>query len=511
MARAVLIVAFAAVPHVFLVPKLAELLHVPISRFLDLIIYLPAVAFGVRSWLRTRSFARSWTLLLCVAVVWIGLLHALDAGSQRGLLIAFYLTMILPVAALIDEQRCWWVCARVFVISSVVALGFLTWSEYQATNGRLFACLVRFGSLISMDGSTRLANPNPVGGQLAFAAILAFVLYLKSQSQRMFAPSAFSSGTSAEPDFMARNPTAPDQTHQMVHCQGDRFGGYYLAATVVLSLGCFLTASRGAFFSWFAGMAVLVLFGTQHLSQNKLRDVVAFSGMLLAVALLAVTAGSFTPWGHLYERTVGHQDQSFASLGSRTEIWKHAVEAWWSDPKFRLFGTGTGTADLVLGDYDDRADYDEYGALRRNSHSAYIEWGLSLGALGIVAAMILASVMVFKARQLDLRQNMASRQAILVYIALFSGTIVTYRHSWWFAAGSLILAMLTDPDAASNATSNRRQTELCPPAELDKDPIRRTHQGHSGHPGQPSLQQHEQCRTETPGNSPAEPSTGVPG
>jgi hypothetical protein len=115
--------------------------------------------------------------------------------------------------------------------------------------------------------------------------------------------------------------------------------------------------------------------------------------------------------------------------------------------------------------------------------------------------------MVYKARQLDLRQNMVSRQAILIYVALFSGTIVTYRHSWWFAAGSLILAMLTDPDSPNDTVSRRTHAEPVPSAQPDKDPERWTDWGHPPQE-QPSLPPHvgnrsTPARLETQDRSPA--------
>ncbi|HID75253.1 MAG TPA: hypothetical protein EYP56_04570, partial [Planctomycetaceae bacterium] len=61
--KAALVLAFAAAAHVFLFPKYAELLRIELPRFLDLALYLPAVVLGLRAWLRTRSFARSWPLL----------------------------------------------------------------------------------------------------------------------------------------------------------------------------------------------------------------------------------------------------------------------------------------------------------------------------------------------------------------------------------------------------------------------------------------------------------------
>ncbi|HUT59064.1 MAG TPA: hypothetical protein VNA25_14540, partial [Phycisphaerae bacterium] len=246
MARIVLTFTMIVAAFHFLIPRLGDFFGIAPWRFIGLSMYLPAVILGTRSWWKTRSFARSWPAVLCVLIAWVGLLYAGKTESNRGVLIAAYLTMVLPVAALIVENRCWWHCVRVYVVASVAALALVIWFECRTHAGAMHLSLIRFGLLVSEDQSRYTANPNQVGGQLAFVAVLGFMLYLRREAARLRQAS-----------------TPPRQ---------DAFG---LAGVVFLSLGCILTASRGAFVSWFGGMALLLFYGTGRIAPSKFKDLVA--------------------------------------------------------------------------------------------------------------------------------------------------------------------------------------------------------------------------------------------
>jgi hypothetical protein len=395
----------------FLYPKACELIGRPAVPFVDLLLYLPAVLMGVWHWCKGRSFASSWPVAICVGLVWTGLLYAGNSQSDRGILIAALLTIVLPVAALIVEKRAWLACARTYVIANATALGIALWIESMGEKStallRVYNMFSRFGFLVAKDGYTRMANPNQVGGQLALASVLALILYLNALSRTS------RRGRTAE---------------------------LFLGLTVFLSLGCFLTASRGAAASWLVGMGTLFLWGTKSQRQAQLRDMVFLTTMGALALMLIVVARQKSPLETLQSRL---DDNTVSSLGGRASIWLHAWEAWHSNPDFLFRGTGTGMADEVLGQFDEQAREDDYGVLRLNCHNAFVEWGLSFGIVGMVCGGCLLTTMFHKMRLLDGADRNVGRHAVLACVMVFAMTAVLYRHPCWMATGSLVLAMLS--------------------------------------------------------------------
>ncbi len=427
MANAALILTFVVAAFAYLFPKLWELVGRHPVAFTDLTLYLPAILLGSWAWWRRRSFASAWPVVCCVGLVWIGLAYAGPSQSLRGLLIAALLTIPLPVAALISQQRCWHLCAKTYVLANVAALVLALWFETRVAHGHVASVLGRFGFLPTADGGGRTANPNQVGGQLALAAVLAFILYLSERPQ--------ASGA-------AGGRKKPWQ--------------FSLAWTVFLSAGCLLTASRGAFVSWFAGMGLLCVWGTRGQSARQMRDLVAAGAVGLVSVALLMTAGRAMPWDRLESRLT--DARSMGTMAGRTQIWRNALTAWKSSPDLIWHGTGTGRADEVLGQFDDHAEEDDYGVLRKNCHNAFVEWGLSFGLLGIVAGTCLGAVVLYRALRLDRRERNVGRLAVLACVVLFAMTAVSYRHPCWMATGSLVLAMLGDP-AVRSVPVRRRMTE----------------------------------------------------
>jgi len=419
MVRIILAFTVVVASFHFFMPKLGDLLGIEIWRFLGMSLFLPAVVLGARSWWKTHSFGRSWPVILCVLVAWMGLLYAEETESNRGLLIAACLTMVLPVSALIVKHRCWWHCARVYVWSNVVALGLVFWLD-QRSCGEVFRwSLTRLGHLMLEDGSAHTTNPNLVGGQFAFGAVLSFMLYLRKEAAEL-------------------------ETGRAV--RSDRFS---LAWALILSLGCILTASRGAFVAWFGGMGLLLFFGTKKLAASKLRDLTALSGMLLSLAVFLWVAGGVAPWGGLYQRVAGEKSQGLSTLGGRALLWKDAANIWWSNSTYRLVGVGTGLADTALGEVDEKAVVDQYGVYLRSTHSVFVEWVLCFGAVGILSGLCLLLTMWHRAATLDLREGTVNRRAVLVSMLLYSATVVLFRQPGWMALGALVLAMLSEPPAAA--------------------------------------------------------------
>ena len=173
MARFSLQLAFVVSALWFVYPKCCESFgQVPIP-FVDLALYIPAVLLGAWYWWKGRSFASSWPVITCVLLVWAGLAYAGNSESDRGFLIAALLTIVLPVAALIVEERSWLLCAKTYVIANAAAMAAALWYEMNGDITNPFYVMNRFGFLWARDGVTQTANPNQVGGQLAFAAVIA--------------------------------------------------------------------------------------------------------------------------------------------------------------------------------------------------------------------------------------------------------------------------------------------------------------------------------------------------
>lgn len=411
MARFVLALAFVVSAFGVLQHKIWELVGRAPIMFFDLTLMLPAVVLGGIYWWKGRSYASRWPVVLCISLVWISLIYPGNVERLRGFLIAALVTLPLPIAALVVEKRAWTFCAKVYVWANAVAMMVALWFESRVENNFLQA-IGRFGFLVRADGSGHTGNPNQVGGQLAFAAVVAFILYLKSSEK------------SAE-------------TNQ------SKFPDVYLILTVLLSSGCMLTASRGAFASWFPAMGLLFVLGTGKLPMSRLRDLVALSAAGLLVVMSLMAAGQTTPWGRLQER-LGNK-QELANFSNRSDIWVGATRAWQSDPDFVWRGTGIGMADDVLGEFSPMPEESEEGVLRKNCHNAAVEWMLSLGLLGILAGGCLAGSMVYQMLRLDGQDRNVGRTAMIICVVIFAMSAVSYRHKCWPATGALVLAMLTEP------------------------------------------------------------------
>lgn len=427
MARFVLALAIIVSAFGVLIHKIWELVGRTPIMFFDLALMLPAVVLGSIFWWKGRSYASRWPVVLCIALVWLSLIYPGNVERLRGFLIAALVTIPLPLAALIVEKRAWAFCAKVYVWANAAMMLVALWFESRVENNFL-QVLGRFGFLVRADGSGHTGNPNQVGGQLAFAAVVAFILYLKSSEEKN------------------------ERT-------GSKFPDVYLILMVFLSAGCMLTASRGAFASWLPAMGLLFVLGTGKLPMSRLRDLVALSSAGLLVVFGIMVAGETTPWGRLQER---FGEDSSGSISGRADIWVAAVSAWQSHPDFVWRGTGIGMADDVLGDFSPMPEESEEGVLRKNCHNAAVEWMLSLGLIGLVAAGCLAGSMAYQTIRLDARDRNVGRSAMIICVIIFAMTAVSYRHKCWPATGALVLAMLTepairrredDPDSLSEDTS----------------------------------------------------------
>ncbi len=427
MSKFALQLAFVVAALWFLYGKFAESLGQPPIPFVDLAMYIPAVLLGAWYWCKGRSFASSWPVVTCVILVWVGVAYADNTESDRGLLIAALLTIVLPVAALIVEKRAWLMCAKTYVIANAAAMVIALWYETQGELVNTWNALYRFGFLWANDGVTQLSNPNQVGGQFAFASVISFIIYLKGFSREKRAGGiASQKGTS---------PSRPVRTG------GGMLGAdLYLGIAVFLAVGCMLTASRGAAASWLVGMGILTIWGTraQSLARQKGLAFLMVAGTLMAA--FAVMASGYSPWENLGKRL---EARSVTSLGNRAELWRDAFIAWTSDPDYIFRGVGTGMADELVGAFTIGAEEDDYGVLRKNCHNVFVELILSFGLVGIACGTALFASMFHKALILDAGERNVARLAILLTAVVFAMTAVSYRQSCWLANGSLMLAMVS--------------------------------------------------------------------
>jgi len=415
MGKAVLILAFASAGMNFIALRIGNVFYAESPLLINVALCVPAAALGAASWLMTRSFARAWPVVVCVLMAWIGLLYAFEIEKNRGIVGASYLAMALPIGALIVQHRCWWLCAKVYVLANAFALAVALWFEYQAFGLHISAASFRFGWLWSEDG-VRRSNPNIVGGQLAFAALLAFMLHMRENDS---------------PEANGRSDVADVK----------RFS---LGWTFFLTIGVLLTASRGAFVAWLASVGIVWFWGSRSSGSEKLKNLVAVSVVLLTTMVLVAVAVNFSPWTTLQTR-MQHLAESATRETGRLVIWQNSLNVWWSDPQYFLIGTGTGVAPDVLGEYAGYVMEDGVTVAAADAHNGFVEWALSFGLIGIAAGVCLLLTMWRRAFSLDHRHGSVNRRAILLCFCLISMYYVTFYQLLFVAAGALILAMLSEP------------------------------------------------------------------
>lgn len=406
---------------------------ITITRYIQMVLFLPAMFMGARIWCRSTSFARSMPVVACVLMVWIGYMYA-SPQSIEGLEFIAQVTVVLPVAALIVECGAWMLCARTYVYANVPVLITLFVVEYQRHGLDLFLGVHRFGLVYIEEEGIMVANPNAIGGQFAFVAVLALAVVLRT-------------GASRARQLAGRLPK-----------------GFSLAWPMIFAFSCLLTGSRGASAALGVGTGTLLMGGMKSQHPSRIRDLLMV--MVLAASLLATLAATnvfamFTPWRTLAERWVSSENVD--TVGNRTLIWRTAYDAWKAESFRMVLGTGTGAAPMVLGHYCADAT-PRGGQYVKSSHSVYVEWGLSFGLVGLIPAICLVLAMLWRARRLDRLDGTSTRLAILLCAGLWAAVSCIHRHPSSLATGSLILAMLSDLPAKRPRSRPRPPAAACEPA-----------------------------------------------
>lgn len=442
--------------------RLGDFCGVEFPEIIHFVIYAPAVALGVLSWLVRPSPLSHWSVVLVMAIPLLGLFYGESSSFSTSAVIAFYLLSGPAIASLIVESRSWRRVARwtVLVNAFVVFLAFyLTYRNYQ---GSFYHTFVKFGYL-PLEDQTFGANPNQMGGQLAFASVLGLVLFFRSGQpnpgghpplcpktggtetlgESRLAPGSHR-GLSllfAEQPIFAEQPTKAVIETTFSLGKADWF---VLLAALVTTVGCFMTGSRGAVLSLFVGGFVVVAGSVGLQPLQRLRDLMVLTVLFLTASLLLTSLLGVNPILRLMERFSGEDVTTVATAGNRLLIWENVIKVWTRDPARLLVGTGTGGADVALGELDPGATLDDSGEFRRNCHNAFLEWLLSYGIIGSLPGILFVTFLLSRAIQLDQSERTTLRTGLLATLFAFAMTAVVYRHLCWPIEAALVLAFLCE-------------------------------------------------------------------
>ncbi len=432
-------------------------LHLEIPELIHFYVYVPTFLLASLAWLTRPRFLRSWPFLFAAAVPVVGLCYGESPTLGTNAVVAFYLVSGVALATLIADRDRWRWAARIFVLANAFLVFFIFWMNYHASNGSLRLTLVKFGYVLLSD-MTKSANPNQVGAQFAFASVVGFVVFLRSgrlilpvQPISSPQPSSLAGGISPSrswtPSRHRWRVELPLQDTAETFNSNRRFefgraDWGVLAAAMICTLGCFLTASRGATLGLIFGTSAAV-FGSLGLQPvRRVRDFVVFAALALLVGSLTAATLRVNPLEPLSNRVFGQEGATVVTAGSRLQIWENAFRAWLADPVRFLVGAGTGGADVALGKFDPGAKFDEYGTIRRSCHNIFIEWALSYGLIGILPGIVLALAVWSQAAALDRGELAFDRRALLLTIAVLGMTGVAYRYLSWPMVAGLALALL---------------------------------------------------------------------
>lgn len=436
--------------------RLGEFCGIEFPETTHFIIYAPAVALGTLSWLTRPSPLSHWSIVLITAIPMVGLLYGESPSLLTSAVIVFYILSGPAIASLIVEYKRWTWTARWTVVVNALVVFVVFYLTYRTYHGSLYHTFIKFGYL-PLEDQTFGANPNQMGGQFAFASVLGLVLFFRSgrsnssehrapsqkmRSNNLERPSALHWSHPQNPLLFANRPIGEEaETKRQVF----RFGKadwLVLLATVITTVGCLMTGSRGGALSLFVGSSI-VMFGSVGLQPlHRLRDLMAASALFLLAAVLLTAVLGINPIPRLIARFMGEEMTTVVTAGNRLSIWENVIRAWTRDPGRFLAGAGTGGADFALGELDPGATWHDSGLLRRNCHNAFLEWLLSYGIIGSAPGLLFVIFLVSRAVQLDRIEQTTLRIGLLTALFAFAMTSVNYRDLCWPIEASLVLAFL---------------------------------------------------------------------
>ncbi len=421
------------------------------------LLYAPAVALGLVSWLTRPSVLSHWSIVFLTAIPLIGMFYGESPSLLTSGVIAFYILSGPAIASLIDESQNWSQVARWAVLINAFLVLAIFYLNYRCYDGSLYHAFIKFGYIPLKDG-TFGANPNQLGGQLAFASVLGLAIFFRtgrtSSSEEPETPRPIQ-GRLPPAALLANRWSAsrisPPLAGATVLATDTRPGGGFtfgradwlmLLASLVTAGGCLMTGSRGGVLSMIIG-GFVVIGGSAGLQPlHRLRDFAVVIMVSLLMGTFATAVLGVNPIIRLVARFSQGDAANIATAGSRLSIWENALRAWTSNPGRILVGTGTGGADVALGEVDDGATWDDDGVLRRNCHNAFLEWLLSFGIVGAIPGIFFTLSLWWHASRLDHVEGATIRTGLLATIFAFGMTGVMYRHLCWPLEAGLMLALL---------------------------------------------------------------------
>ena len=373
-------------------------------RYPDRLLYIPAVLFGLASWRRVPSIARSWPVVASVAFSLIGVFIVEETERGRGLLIFAGIAAAVPIASLIVELKATRLCVQIFIAASVLNMLILFFASGSLVD------IGRFGSLVV--NGMRVSNPNCFAAQMGFAAVLTMSLMQRGRS-----------------DSHTRNSIRLSNRDAQL-----------MLLVAFLVLGILLSASRGAITTLFA---VSIIFISS--ARTKVLHRMLLCGGLSLVTLLIVSTDN-----KIVSR---FQDREcVVALGDRLPIWQEAIRVTQSNSRYFWYGVGTGGAEKALAlnnSFENSTRVGEDGVARKATHNSYVEWFLTHGLVGVLLAIWLLVVVVRVSLRLDQVDQSADRKMFLAYCAIISMVTVLYRMPFATPLCALSMAMLSGPYLAS--------------------------------------------------------------
>lgn len=360
---------------------------------------LPAIVCAVPT-LTERRFKERAMPFTIVGFMAIALLWTVPAERVRGAFIVLVAVSVLAVAALIVRYGFLERSMRIFIYASAAMIAASL--AFSALNQGVVIAFQRVGDTAAPSYGF-VTNRNQVAIQIALAAV--FALLLSRTDRRMYR---------------------------------------WFWALSVLTV---LTGSRAQAFALFVGCAVVFLQGSQW-PKRKAVAAALLPAVLVGGVLMASQENS------LIERFFTE-----ASLtNQRDGIWANASERVWNTERYAVVGVGTGGVQKLLG-RDDPLAHVEDGVARRSSHSAYVEWLASYGALGVLLGGVFLMWLVPRVRHVDRQLGAPFMAAPLATVGVSGFALPVYQMPFFAVAGGVILAMLwtcANPDKVPAHPDERR-------------------------------------------------------
>lgn len=202
----------------------------------------------------------------------------------------------------------------------------------------------------------------------------------------------------------------------------------FLASTVVLSIGLFVSYSRSAIVGLFGGLAVLVYAG-----DKKLRKIVIIFSILSGLLLLILVPG--TAQRFLNSFSLGEHSE-----GPRIRLWLTSVEIIKHHP---LFGIGQGNFDIGFEKYHIVGKYHNHA----HPHNDFLSVAVDGGLISLSVFLLMWAVYIIKMNRLIIKPKDVSNIWIpvmglsAVVSLLIAGNFQNYQsdaevgNMLWFIVG----------------------------------------------------------------------------